>query len=117
VTVRVGSLFGFETEGGGGVVGALISVNTISRRWDKLIAVTTCPPENLYIFYRAGNNRFTVFNPTAEDDGGFTEFFEDQSTVVDNGDDTWTITLLPNGGWWQKDFIVKFVAGTEMEIA
>lgn len=101
------------TGGGGGASGAIISVNTIATRWDRLIAVTSCPPENLYVFYRAGNNKFTIYDPIDE----FTEFFGDQSTVVDNGDDTWTITMLPNGGWWQKNFTVKFVAGDEMEIA
>ena len=95
------------------VEGEIISISEISTRWIPLVAITTCPPENLFVFYRAGNNKFAIYDPTDL----FTEFFGDRSTIVDNGNDTLTVTLLPNGGWWQKNFEVRYVVGQEMELA
>jgi len=113
VTVNViGNVLG-GGGGGGSADGEIVSISEVSTRWIAVIAVTTCDPDNLYIFYRAGNNKFTVYDPTDT----FSEFFDDRSSIVANGDATWTVTLLPNGGWWQKNFEIKYVAGIEMELA
>lgn len=44
-----------------------------------------------------------VYDPVAAD---FTPLFRDESTATDNGDGTWTFSLLPLGGWWRDDVTI-----------
>lgn len=84
-----------------------------SKRFEPIVVTMDITGGDLYVFYKAGNNRFTVYDPV----DGWTEFFNERSSLTVDEDDRTIATVLPNGGWWSRDFVLKFIAGVEMELA
>lgn len=92
-------------------------------KWEPIQAVVTIDATlRLFIEYVGGGNRFAIY-----DADEFTGFFGERSLVTTAaGPPTtspgggsrptveYTITLLPNGGWWTSQFTIKFLAGNEL---
>lgn len=111
------NLLGGSTPGPGSLVSltpapGLLDADPETARFRPIVAQIQCQTNELpYVFATVGSLSWTVYD-------GFQEqvmpLFGDHTTVVDEGAGLFTITVLPNGGWWRSNIDVHFVSGKEM---
>lgn len=88
---------------------------TDMARWTPVqIRLVGASPTQVFILYTAGNNRFVVYDPTLAADERWHRAFRERSTIAADGGD-YVASILPNGGWWNEQFNLTCVKGTEME--
>jgi hypothetical protein len=93
--------------GGGGV---LTLTQSATSRYQKVTAtVVLQATAKLYILMVVGDNIFGIYDPI----NGFIDAFKQESTSVDNGTSI-SLEILPNGGWWSRNFQLVFVGGKEL---
>lgn len=91
--------------------GALLSVDPRVARFVPITATMNCPVGQVpYVFVKIGSLNWTIYDGAA---AKISPLFGDHTTVVDQGGGTFTISVLPNGGWWRSGIEIKFVSGQE----
>lgn len=98
-----------QSGGGGGGSGSVTEINSISERWDPVVAILEITSGELFIMAKQGQLKFTIYDPVV----GFAEFYGERSSVEVDGT-TYTVTILPNGGWQREDIQLQFVVGSEI---
>lgn len=94
--------------------GSLLSEDPEIARFTPIVSVIKCGTGNVpYVFVTIGSLRWTIYDGT-EDGGTIAPFFADHTTVTPLGDNTFSISVLPNGGWWRSGIDVHFVSGLEL---
>lgn len=102
--------------GNGG--GTLVSFTGTTDRWTPVVITFNLDAsEDAFVVLTVGQNRFCIYDAADVVNGdpqtGFSGFFRERSSFdVDGGDVT--MTLLPSGGWWTREFSIKVIAGQEI---
>lgn len=106
---------GFEDGGVETPTGSIVSVAPSElSRWTPVVYVVELPLGTMFIVYEAGTNRTVIYDGSKSADERWLPSFADRSTVVTNADSSLTVTILPNGGWHNSNFDMKFLSGMEM---
>lgn len=97
-------------------VPGLVDPDPAVARWTPIVATIHAngePPP--YVFASIGTFNWCVFDPTqiSGTNAGFLPMFTERSSAT-LADDIWTISILPNGGWWRSGITLRFVAGSEL---
>lgn len=99
----------------GTLSGLVNSITAVSpERWTPIVAQITITSGNLLVMFSSGKNRFLIYDQSADVADQWSEFFSARSSVINNGGGSYTVTILPNGGWWTADFRLKFFASLEL---
>lgn len=88
-----------------------ITASPLSRFEPIVARVQITGIASLYISYESGGLRFQIYDPDPAK--LFLGAWAERSSIVVDGS-VLVVTLLPNGGWWSKDFEIVFVAGVEL---
>lgn len=109
------------TGGGGGVAslvalappdGTQLAIDPEIARFTPVVATLKCAPgEAPYVFARVGSLNWTVYDGSRDET---MPFFGDHTTVTPLGTNEFTISVLPNGGWWRSSIELRFVSGVEL---
>lgn len=99
--------------------GAEISPDPDIARWTKVTATVAPSGGRVPVVVAViGSFRWTVYDGTITDvDDRFAPFFREHSSITANGDGTYDLELLPNGGWWRTPFEIRLLEGSELVAA
>lgn len=86
--------------------GADLAADYETARWTPIEFTLAASHGGPLVMAKIGTDAFwthVVYDPT----DGFHPLYAEHSTVVDNGDETWTFRVLPLGGWWRGDVTLR----------
>lgn len=111
--VLVGSIISLSPAAG------QINVDPEIAKWTPIVArVQLGAAQKPYIFAVIGTMWWAILDGEAIDSDGnlanFSPMFRERSTKVRNGDTDWTLSILPNGGWWRTPIDIKFLTADEL---
>lgn len=92
--------------------GSLLSPDPRIARFTPIVGVVQCSAGHVpYVFAKIGSLPWTVYDGSRSQ---MMPLFGDHSKVVNLPNNTFEITILPNGGWWRSNIDIRFVSGGEL---
>lgn len=92
--------------------GSMLSPDPELARWIPVVATLQCESGHKpYVFVTIGSLRWTIYDGSQDK---ISPFFGDHTVVTNLGSDQFTISVLPNGGWWRSNIDIRFVSGVEL---
>lgn len=91
------------------VDGSLLSSDPKTARFTPIAAQIQCDPGRLpYVFATVGSLSWLIYDGVRQK---ICALFGDHTSVVDLGSDQFSISVLPNGGWWRSSIEIHFISG------
>lgn len=87
-----------------------------ATRFQPVVQVYNVTAGDFYVILVSGLNRIVIRDPadvTVDNPFGFTPQFKERSSISINGS-LYTVSMLPSGGWWMRNFEIRPVSGAEI---
>ena len=89
------------------VDGSVLHIDPETARFTPIHATVNIDiASKLFVFVTVGSLSWTIYDGTS-----VMSLFGDHTTVVNSAPGIFTLSILPNGGWWRSSINIQFVVG------